>query len=112
MERGGLAVLEFDETTMMKAIRGLLNSHFKLKESKRKIELKYILPESGLWPLDDVTHSFLKLLCEKEKVILFLFVTLSQIMQHQRAQEKKLKEREFCRLRGTKSRHLRVDLLD
>ena len=48
-EKGGLAGPEFDETTMIRTINVFFNSHLKLNEPERKIELKYnFLPEHGL----------------------------------------------------------------
>ena len=83
-----MAVREFDENTMIKTIRGFLNSHLKLNETERKIELQSnIPPDNDFWPLDDIRRSFEKLLHEKDKIKLSL-VTLDQIMRRQRAQEK------------------------
>ena len=88
IEMGDLAVREFDENTMIKTIRGFLNSHLKLNETERKIELQSnIPPDNDFWPLDDIRRSFEKLLHEKDKIKLSL-VTLDQIMRRQRAQEK------------------------
>ena len=68
IEMGDLAVREFDENTMIKTIRGFLNSHLKLNETERKIELQSnIPPDNDFWPLDDIRRSFEKLLHEKDK---------------------------------------------